>query len=103
LYALKTVRQVTTKLEHSTTPVKLALSENLTIYGIYLNAKRGQNAPVVSISLSTAQASPTVHAAAALAGNIRPSAMLMPALIGHIVQQVSTSQPTARAPPTAHA
>ena len=39
--ARKTVREVPTRPEHSTTPVKLALLENLTVYGISMNANRG--------------------------------------------------------------
>ena len=40
-FALKTARQVTTKRGYLTTPVKLALSESITIYGISMSANSG--------------------------------------------------------------
>ena len=84
-FARKTVRQVITKLERSITLANLALAGNLTIYGISTNAYRGQNASVVSTSLPTARAPPTVCVAAVHRANTLPPPMHLPAQIGRIV------------------
>ena len=80
----KTVPQVTTKLELSITPVKHALAEPITLYGIGTIAYRGRIAPAASTSLPTAQVPLTVYVVAAVQGNFPHLPTRIPVRIGQI-------------------